>query len=152
MTWQYEYIIIMIIIFLWLCSPILVLGRLLETFRLISVTRSRKVGRIPWTGDQLVSSPLRVCPGWLWGWRSGWIERFRQGKPNHSGKTCSDATLSTTNSTCQTRARTRAAAVGSQRLTASDMARPVIIIIILLLIQSSSLFMYMFTLQPEGKL
>jgi hypothetical protein len=33
--------------------------------------------------------------------------------------------LSTTNPTCQTRARTRAAAVGSQRLTASAMARPI---------------------------
>jgi hypothetical protein len=33
-------------------------------------------------------------------------------------KTCPSATLSTTNPTCQTRARTRAAVVGSQQLTA----------------------------------
>jgi hypothetical protein len=41
-----------------------------------------------------------------------------QGKPEYSEKTCPSAILSTTNPTCQTRARTRAAAVGSQRLTA----------------------------------
>jgi hypothetical protein len=55
-----------------------------------------------------------TCPGWLWGWRSWWTERFWQGKRKYSEKTCPDATLSTTNPTCQTRARTRAAAVGSQ--------------------------------------
>jgi hypothetical protein len=30
------------------------LGRLSETFRFTSVTRSTTIGRIPWTGDQLV--------------------------------------------------------------------------------------------------
>jgi hypothetical protein len=49
---------------------------------------------------------------------------FWQGKPKYSEKTCPDATLSTTNPTFQTRARIRAAAVGSQRLTASAIARP----------------------------
>jgi hypothetical protein len=34
------------------------LGRLHETFRLTSVTRSRTVGRAPWAGDQLVARPL----------------------------------------------------------------------------------------------
>jgi hypothetical protein len=48
---------------LWLYSPILGLGRLHETFRLISVTRSRTVGRTPWTGDQLVARPLLNAPG-----------------------------------------------------------------------------------------
>jgi hypothetical protein len=48
--------------FIWLYSPILDLGRLHETFRFISVTRSRTVSRTPWTGDQLVARPLRVCP------------------------------------------------------------------------------------------
>jgi hypothetical protein len=43
-----------------------------------------------------------------------------QGKPKYSEKTFPDAILSTTNPTCQT----RAAAMGSQRLTASAMARP----------------------------
>jgi hypothetical protein len=44
---------------LWLYSPILGLGRLHETFRFISVTRSRTVSM---TGDQLVAKPLRVNP------------------------------------------------------------------------------------------
>jgi hypothetical protein len=69
------------------------------------------------------------CPGWLWWWWwwwwwSWWNELFWQGKPKYSEKSYPDATLSTTNTTCQTQARTRAAAVGSQRLTASAMARP----------------------------
>jgi hypothetical protein len=42
----------------WLYSPILGLGRLHETFRLISVSISRTVGRTPWTGDQLIARPL----------------------------------------------------------------------------------------------
>jgi hypothetical protein len=49
--------------FLWLCSPILGLGRLHETFHFISVTRSRTVGSTPWTGDQLVASSLLTAPG-----------------------------------------------------------------------------------------
>jgi hypothetical protein len=64
-----------------------------------------------------------ICPGWLWGWRSWWNERFWKGKPKYSEKTCPDATLSTTNPTCKIRARTRAAAMGNQRLTAWAMAR-----------------------------
>jgi hypothetical protein len=36
------------------------LGRLHETFRFTSVTKSRTVGRTPWTGDQLVARPLPV--------------------------------------------------------------------------------------------
>jgi hypothetical protein len=36
------------------------LSRLHETFRFTSVTRSRTVGRTPWTGDQLVTSPQPV--------------------------------------------------------------------------------------------
>jgi hypothetical protein len=38
-------------------------GRLHETFRFISVTRSRTVGRTPWTGDHLVARPLLTAPG-----------------------------------------------------------------------------------------
>jgi hypothetical protein len=49
--------------FLWLYSPILGLGRLHETFRFISVTRSRTVSRTPWTGDQLVARPLLPALG-----------------------------------------------------------------------------------------
>jgi hypothetical protein len=48
---------------LWLYSPILGLSRLHETFRFISVTRSRTVGWTPWTGDQLVARPLLTAPG-----------------------------------------------------------------------------------------
>jgi hypothetical protein len=46
--------------FLWLYSRRLDLGRLHETFRVMSVTRSRTVSSIPWTGDQLVA---RTAPG-----------------------------------------------------------------------------------------
>jgi hypothetical protein len=48
---------------LWLYSPILGLGRLHETFRLISVTRFRTVGRTPWMGDQQVARPLLTALG-----------------------------------------------------------------------------------------
>jgi hypothetical protein len=41
-------------------QPNLGLGRLYGTFRFTSVTRSRTVGKTPWTGDQLVSRPLPV--------------------------------------------------------------------------------------------
>jgi hypothetical protein len=38
-----------------------------------------------------------ACPGWLWGWRIiRWNEDW-QGKPKYSEKTCTSATLSTTN-------------------------------------------------------
>jgi hypothetical protein len=47
---------------LWVYRPILSLGRLHETFRFISVTRSRTVGT-PWTGDQFISRPLLTAPG-----------------------------------------------------------------------------------------
>jgi hypothetical protein len=49
--------------FLWFNSPILGLGRLHEAFRFISVTRSRTVGKTPWTGDQLVARPLLTAKG-----------------------------------------------------------------------------------------
>jgi hypothetical protein len=67
-----------------------------------------------------------TCPEWLWWWRIWWNEDW-QGKPKYSERTYSSATLSTTNPTWQIRARTRAAAVGSQRLTAWAMARPWVI-------------------------
>jgi hypothetical protein len=47
----------------WLYSPILGLGRLHETSRFISVTRSRIVSSPPWTGDQLVARPLLTAAG-----------------------------------------------------------------------------------------
>jgi hypothetical protein len=57
-----------------------------------------------------------TCPGWLWGWRIWWNDDW-QGKPKYSEKTCPIATSSTTNPTWPDAARTRATAVGSQRLT-----------------------------------
>jgi hypothetical protein len=54
-----------------------------------------------------------------------WNEEW-QGKPKYSEKTCPSSTLPTTNPTCQIRARTRAAAMGSQPLTASALARPIL--------------------------
>jgi hypothetical protein len=67
--------------------------------------------------------PYCTCPWWLWGWRIWWNDDL-QGKPKYSEKTCPSATLSTTNPIWPDRTRTRAAAVGSQRLTAWAMARP----------------------------
>jgi hypothetical protein len=83
-------------------------------------------GWSPYWVHSALRSLLVYCTrsGWLWGWRSWWNERFGQGKPKYSEKTCPNTTLFATNPTCQTRARTQAAAVGSQRLTASAMARP----------------------------
>jgi hypothetical protein len=54
------------------------------------------------------------------------VEWRLAGEPKYLEKTCPSATLSTTNPTCHTRARTRAAAVGSQRLTSWTMARPIL--------------------------
>jgi hypothetical protein len=63
-----------------------------------------------------------TCPRWFWWWRI-WCNEDSQAKPKYSEKTCPITTLSTTNPTCQIRARTWAAAVGSHRLTAWAMAR-----------------------------
>jgi hypothetical protein len=71
----------------------------------------------------IVPVPGDCEDGEVGGMKCGW-----QGKPKYSEKTCPSAILSTTNSTCQTRARTWAAAVGSQRLTAWAMARTLILI------------------------
>jgi hypothetical protein len=67
----------------------------------------------------IVPVPGDCEDGEVGGMKCGW-----QGKPKYSEKTCPDAILSTKNATCQTRARKRAAAVGSQRLTALAMALP----------------------------
>jgi hypothetical protein len=64
-----------------------------------------------------------VSPGWLWWWRNWWNEGWQE-NPKYSEKTCSSAALSTTNPTCSARTRNRAAAVGSQRLTAWATALP----------------------------
>jgi hypothetical protein len=66
--------------------------------------------------------PIVPVPGDCEGGEVGGMKCGWQGKPKYSENTCPGAILSTTNPTCQT----RAAAVGSQRLTASAMARPLI--------------------------
>jgi hypothetical protein len=50
-------------IFLWLYSQILGIDRLHETFRFITVTRSRTVGWTPWTGGQFVARTLLTALG-----------------------------------------------------------------------------------------
>jgi hypothetical protein len=96
---------------MWLYSQILGLGRLHKTF----------LGRV-------ISSSQGFCvsaPGDCEDGEVGGNERFWQGKPKYSEKTCPDATLSTTDPTCQTRAAT----VESQQLTVSAMARPLYIFV-----------------------
>jgi hypothetical protein len=68
--------------------------------------------------------PIVPVPGDCEDGEVGGIKYGWQGKPKYSEKPAPAPILSTTNPTCQTRARSRAAAVGSQRLTASAMARP----------------------------
>jgi hypothetical protein len=58
-----------------------------------------------------------TCFGWLRGWRIWWNDDW-QGKLKYSEKTCPSVTLSTTNPIWRDRARNRAAAVGTQWLTA----------------------------------
>jgi hypothetical protein len=61
----------------------------------------------------------------LWGWRIWWNEW--QGKPKYSENTCPDATLSTINPTWPDPGSNP----GSQRLTASAMARPKTLLVFL---------------------
>jgi hypothetical protein len=59
-------------LFLLALQPNSDLGRLHETFRFTSVTRSRTIGRTPWRGDQLVANTnhylLLLFPGVGWDW------------------------------------------------------------------------------------
>jgi hypothetical protein len=64
---------------LWLYSPIFGLGRLHETFRFISVSRSRTVGRTPRMGDQLVARPVLTAPGDCDGGEGGAMNGFGRG-------------------------------------------------------------------------
>jgi hypothetical protein len=68
--------------------------------------------------------PIVPAPGDCEDGEVGGMNGSVRGNRSTRRKPVPDATLSTTNRTCQTRARTRAAAVGSQRLTASVMTRP----------------------------
>jgi hypothetical protein len=111
----------MLIIFpLWLYSPIFDLVRLHDTFHFISVTRSRTVSSTPWMGDQLVAKPLLTTPGDCYHGEIGgmngfgWRNRSTRSKPVPTSLCPPQIPL----------ADTRAAAVGSQRLTASALGRP----------------------------
>jgi hypothetical protein len=77
---------------------------------------SRRDGK-PTTNRLSYGTAYIFLIGIVGGW-SGW-----QGKPKYSEKTCPSAALFTTNRHAA-RTRTRAAAVGSQRLTAWATARP----------------------------
>jgi hypothetical protein len=68
-------------------------------------------------GNAATNRPIVPTPG---DYDDGEIGGMMIGKGNRSAmkKTCPNATLSTTNPTCSARTRTRAAAVGSERLTA----------------------------------
>jgi hypothetical protein len=68
--------------------------------------------------------PIVPVPGDCEDGEVGGMKCSWQEKPKYSEKTCPGAILTTTNPNCQIRARTRPAAVGNQRLTASAMARP----------------------------
>jgi hypothetical protein len=75
-------------------------------------------------GTAAITWPIVPVPGDCEDGEVSGMKWFWQGKPKYSEKTCPDSILSTTNPTCQSQVRTRSAAVGSQRLTASAMARP----------------------------
>jgi hypothetical protein len=99
--------------------------KLSVSFRLLDLGESAwLLGRVISSSQGLCLSAPGDCEDGEVGGMNGFF--FWQGKPKYSEKTCPDANLSTTNHTCQTQARTRAAAVGSQRLTASTVARPVV--------------------------
>jgi hypothetical protein len=55
------------------------LHRLHETFRFISVTTSRTVGRTPWTSDQLVARSLLTAPGYCDDGEVGGMDGFGRG-------------------------------------------------------------------------
>jgi hypothetical protein len=67
-------------------------------------------------GTTATNRPIVPAPGDYEKWRNWWNDW--QGKPRYSEKTYPSAVLSTTNPKSSARTRTRAAAVGSQRLTA----------------------------------
>jgi hypothetical protein len=108
---------------MWLYSPIFGLGRLHETFRF---TRSRTISRPPWTGDQLVARPLLPATGDCVDddGEVGSMNGFGRGNRSTRRKPALAPLCPPQIPICQTQAWTQATVVGSQRLTASAMARP----------------------------
>jgi hypothetical protein len=76
-------------------------------------------------GTAATNRPILPTPGDYDNGENRWNDDWQR-KPKYSEKTCPSATSSSTNPTCSARTRTRTAAVGSQRLTAWAMARPVL--------------------------
>jgi hypothetical protein len=111
----------------WFYSLILGLGRLLETFRFISITRSRTVGSTLWTGDQLVARPLLTAPDDCDDDDDevGGVKGFGRGNRNTRRKPAPTPLCPPQIALARTGGEPRAAAVGSQRLTALAMARPI---------------------------
>jgi hypothetical protein len=108
---------------LWLYSPILGLGRLHETFLFISVTRPRTVGRAPWTGDQLVARPLLTAPGDCDDGEVGGMNGFGR-ETEVLGENLPRRNFVHHKSHLPDPDANPGRVVGSQRLTASAMARP----------------------------
>jgi hypothetical protein len=124
----YLLVFIYYLFFLWLYSRILGLGRLHKTFRFISVYRSRTVGSTPWTGDQLVARPLLSAPGECDDdGEVGGMNDFGRGTRSTRRKPA-QTLLCSHKSHLPDPGRTRAAAVGSQRLAALATALPTYIL------------------------
>jgi hypothetical protein len=108
---------------MWLYSQILGLGRFHETFLFISVSRSRTVGRTPWTGDQLVARPLLTAPGYCDDGEVGGMNGFGRGNRSTQRKPA-PTPLCPPQIPLPRLGANPGRGGGSQRLTASAMARP----------------------------
>jgi hypothetical protein len=83
--------------------------------------RSRTVGRTPWTVDQLVASTLLTAPGDC---DDGGMNGFGRENRSIRRKPAPTPLCPPQIPLARPRRETRAAAVGSQRLTASAMVQP----------------------------
>jgi hypothetical protein len=86
-------------------------------------------GRGRWSPNWVHSAPRHLlaycaCPGWLWGWRIFGGMNNGRGNPSTRRKPAPAPLCPRQIPLDKTRDRTRATAVGSQRLTAWAMARP----------------------------
>jgi hypothetical protein len=95
------------------------LGRLHETSRFISVTRSRTVSSTPWTSDQLVARPLLTAPSDCDDEEFGGMKRFLAEETEVLGENLSRRHSVHHKSHLPDPGANPGAAMGSQRLTAS---------------------------------
>jgi hypothetical protein len=86
--------------------------------------RSRTVGRTPWTGDELVARPLLTATGDCGDGEVCGMNDFGRGNWSTRRKLAPTPLCPPQITFDQTRAQNRAAALGSQRLTAWAMTRP----------------------------